>query len=251
MNPDAAEILAVFRKHLPKAQLMLTSNSIPLLKPPGVHARIDELFAAGLNILALDDYAASHKATAIVRTYRGCEILDYKRGHNVKSPYKRIPVSKHKIFIMEDFEKAAMAEEAVGSKKVSNHAGVGMKPLAEPLVARCARPFREMTFYHTGTVVLCCNDWRGKYVCGDVMKDDIDDIWNGEEYTAARIHLYHRDRTFKPCDVCNNVSYRVGLLPDKMGKADMVEPNEESRRVVDVLGNAKPYTTPVLREWEK
>jgi hypothetical protein len=254
MNPNAVEIVSIFRKHLPQTHIMLTSNSLPLLRGKGVAENVNALFNAGLNVLALDAYEASHKAIEQVRVHgvqsNSIDLFDYIDGENKASPYTRVKPDVRRIFIMQDMEQAILSGNKVGTKVGSNHAGVGLPPLEEPLIARCARPFREMTIYHDGSVPLCCNDWRGKFMCGDLNKQEILDIWDGPILNAARVHLYAHDRTFRPCDVCSNKSFRVGLLPDKLGKADMPPPTIETRKIVKEVGEASPHTTPVLREWE-
>lgn len=252
MNPIVDQIIQIFRSELPHAHLMITSNAIPLLKPPGVQENVLGLFGAGLNILALDSYQSSLKAIEKVRALRlnSVEVFDYTSGENKASPYTKVKANVKRIFLMEDMEAAIMSGTKVGTKVGSNHAGVGLPPLKEPLKARCARPFREMTIYHDGAVPLCCNDWRGKYMCGDIMKQDILEIWDGSILDAARRHLYHYQRDFRPCDVCSNKSFRVGLLPDKLGKKECLPPTKETEKIVKAVGEAKPYTTPVLREWE-
>jgi len=254
MNENAADIIKVFREYLPPAHIMLTSNSLPLLKGKGVAENVAALFNAGLNVLALDSYEASLKAIKQVRRYgvqsNSIELFDYTDGENKASPYTRVKANVKRIFIMQDMEKAVLAGAKVGTKIGSNHAGVGMPPLKEPLTARCARPFREMAIYHDGSVALCCNDWRGKYMCGDILKEEIEEIWNGPVIDAARIHLYHRARNFAPCDVCSNTSFRVGLLPDKLGKKDMPKVSKASKAIVREVGSAPYHTEPVKREWE-
>ena len=254
MNPNAVKIIEIFRKHLPKTHIMITSNSLPLLKGKGVTENVTALFNAGLNVMALDAYKASIKAIEQVRVFgnqsNSIEMFDYIDGDNPASPYTRVKPDVKRIFIMQDMEEAIMAGNSVGTKVGSNHAGVGLPPLKEPLIARCARPFREMTIYHDGSVPLCCNDWRGKFMCGDLNDQDILEVWNGPILEAARVHLYAHDRTFRPCDVCSNKSFRVGLLPDKLGKTDMAPPTIKTRKIVKAIGEAKPHTTPVLREWE-
>ena len=254
MNPNAVEIVSIFRKHLPNTHIMLTSNSLPLLKGKGVAENVTALFNAGLNIMALDAYKASTKAIEKVRVFgnqsNSIDMYDYIDGENRASPYTRVKPTARRIFIMQDMEEVIMSGNKVGTKVGSNHAGVGLPPLEEPLVARCARPFREMTIYHDGSVPLCCNDWRGKFMCGDLNNQDILDIWDGPILNAARVHLYARDRNFRPCDVCSNKSFRVGLLPDKLGKETMPPTSAETRTIVLNVGEAKPHTTPVLREWE-
>ena len=56
MNPHFVELVGIFRQHLPDNQLMMTSNGAGFIKD--TRARVEAVFTAGLNILALDDYQA-------------------------------------------------------------------------------------------------------------------------------------------------------------------------------------------------
>jgi radical SAM protein with 4Fe4S-binding SPASM domain len=136
--------------------------------------------------------------------------------------------------------------------QLNNHAGSGGPPLEAPMVARCAKPFRELSVRYDGKVAVCCNDWRGLYYCGNVVSDGLEKVWNGSAMGAARQMLYHRNRDFGPCRGCDAKSYRVGLLPDKKGLVKVPRPNAKTAvDVADALTNHMPLATPVLREWER
>lgn len=256
MNPNAAAIIATFRKGLPRNQLMLTTNGIPLLRGGDPVRSALTLFDAGLNVLAVDCYEASKKVEQRLRAggatlaAAGVAVSDYKTGAT-DSPYARHSAKERRLFLIEDFEKAALAGFKVGTKSASNHTGVGFPPTFEPLQKRCARPFREFTVRYDGKVNLCCNDWRGIYKVGSVLKaKHIDELWQGEPLRAARTLLYHRDRTFAPCNTCDNVSFRVGLLPDPAGRDDLPTPTKADHEIAKKCGAGAPMTQPVARPWE-
>ena len=248
-NPDASKIIEIFRKWLPDTHLMVTSNGLPLLRKPGVHGNLDALFGAGLNILAMDCYEASKKAEAQVRTYTKVEVSDYPGG---RSPYRKVKSSEKYIILIEDFEKAALSGDTIGTKHVNNHCGAGMEPLKEPLQKKCARPFREMIIRYDGRIALCCNSWRDRYQCGRI--DDYETLtaaWNNEYLMAARRKLYHADRNFGICKGCNETTYRNGLLPDRMGKLKLKKPGLRDAEAINRAMSKGPATEPVLRPWEK
>jgi hypothetical protein len=56
LSPNANEIIAIFRKYLPKQQLMMTSNGGGLLRSPGILDNLAAKFSAGLNIFSFDAY---------------------------------------------------------------------------------------------------------------------------------------------------------------------------------------------------
>lgn len=254
MNPDAAEIFAVFRYHNPKMHIMVTSNALALLKKPGVDANLDMLFNAGVNTLALDAYRPSMKAIEQVRQNKKYKIQDYEQASAEKeaSPYQKMSVSTQRIVIMEDFETACLNGEALGVKHVNNHCGAGMPALKEPLDKRCSRPFREMVIRHDGHLTLCCNDWRGELYLGHVLDDygSFEEAWSCNVMMSARKALYHSDRGFAPCEKCNERTYRNGLLPDKRGLEELPKPKKTDWVRLDDAHAKGPMTKPVFRPWE-
>ena len=247
MNERAHEIIGVFREYNPKTHLMVTTNGLPLLRPPGVKANLDRLFEAGLNILAMDCYAVSKKAEIQVRQYTDVPLSDYP---GPRSPYTRVAASKRYIIMMEDFEAAALKEGKMGTKKVNNHCGAGMPPLREPMKKRCGRPFREMIIRQDGRVALCCNSWRDEYQCGSVFDySGLIEAWNNQYLEAARRRLYQGDRDFGICRVCNETTYRNGLLPDRMGKKE-IRARPKDYRITEEAMSKGPATKPVSRPWE-
>lgn len=250
MNPAAVEIFGIFRKHLPDAHLMVTSNGLALLRPPGVFANLDALFSAGLNILAMDCYKASRKAEEQVRKYNAVPVSDYPEGPH--SPYKKVKSSVQQIILIEDFEEAALGKGSLGTKHINNHCGAGMPPLIAPLKRRCARPFREMIIRWDGRIALCCNSWRDEYKCGTIFDfDTLEDAWNSSYLMAARRKLYHKDRAFGVCKGCNEITFRDGLLPDRLGKKKLRKPNKRDELAIKKAMKGGPSTVPVLRDWEK
>lgn len=258
MNPNAADIIAAFRGILPRTAMMLTSNAIPLLKPPGVRENIKRLFEAGLNVLALDDYKSSKKAVdqAIacsddwpVTAYGAARKTELEAG---PSPYEKVKPDVKRIIIIEDFEAAALDDREVGTKHVNNHCGAGSPPLEEPMHKRCARPFREMVIRCDGGVALCCNEWRDNLEMGIVTDyKTLQDAWNNKVLTAMRKMLMKGERSEQPCAGCNERTYRNGLLPDKQGQKTMPRFTQEDAKAIAVARRSGPRTAANLREWEK
>lgn len=50
----------------------------------------------------------------------------------------------------------------------------------------CNYPWRTMIILNDGRVVICCFDYNGVQVVGDVNKNDIKEIWNNEKYKQVR-----------------------------------------------------------------
>ena len=234
MNPQAADIVGIFRKHLPKAYLMLCSNGGGLLKNPT--ARIDALFNAGLNTLALDNYQAVNIVPKLIAGYTGnVPTLRYPDMPDA-NPHRR-----HRNQLISIVRDISIADDGTHSS-LNNHAG-SAAPLNDHAAGkRCAKPFREMSIRWDGNVAICCNDWPGVYHCGNVLRTSIGMVWQGAAFHAARQMLLLGRREFKPCQGCDAISYRVGLLPDKMGRETLPKPNKlTADRIAEAL-RGRPYT---------
>ncbi len=78
-------------------------------------------------------------------------------------------------------------------------------PLADP-VFTCDYPWRTMVILHDGKVVLCCLDYNGVQVVGDVHLNSIRDIWNGPNFKKARSNFMHLKYNEYPiCTQCDRI----------------------------------------------
>lgn len=250
MHPEAYHRVALARGAGLKNQLMMTSNGGGLLAKPGPVARIKELFDAGLNILALDDYEHAN-IIAKIRPHKEalaefCEVYEYPEDPR-GNPHRRHRPGYRMISIMADPRKAAGGVH----NRLSNHSGAGSERNDSCAGKRCHRPFRELAVRWDGNVGLCCNDWRGELRCGNIVTDGLEAVWQGNPMNAARQMLYHGQRTFGPCRGCDSHSHRVGLLPDPRGNHSLPLPGPQvAAHLAEAL--APPYyTEPAWRPWEK
>lgn len=253
MNPDFVNMIAVVRDIAPSYHIMMTSNGGGLLRKPGPIELIKQMFDAGLNILALDDYQDANIVPKIRRAlgdnpgeHVDATVFEYpddKRGN----PHARGHRGMRKLTFIRAIDIASNGTHST----LNNHAGAGAPPNDAGQGKRCSKPFRELSVRWDGSVAVCCNDWRGQYKCGNVVKDGLDAVWNGAAMHAARQKLILGQRDFAPCRGCDATSDRVGLLPDKFGKVKMPKPNVETETAIKRALAGKPYTAPVLRPWEK
>lgn len=252
MHPDYIRMIAKARKYAPNLQITLTSNGGGLLKPPGIIANIQALFDAGLNVLALDDYEGIRICTKVrdalhIDPLNGVDVYEYP-ANKEGNPHMRRPKSARVITLIQDISKATTGTHS----NLTNQGGTAFPPDKSMHGKRCAKPFRELSVRWDGSVAICCDDWRGVYKCGNINEISLGDIWNGPEFRSARRALYHGRRDLlSPCKGCNVRSYRPGLLPDKFGKITLKEPQKHDLEVMKQAMSGKPYTAPVLREWEK
>lgn len=252
LNPYARDIVQEFRRVLPRAHIMMTSNGGGFVMAKdlghlGIRQYIDALFDAGLNVLALDDYKTAKYVGKIRPLLDGLDVRDYPADGPDASPHKRRDPKTKMVVIIQDISEA----EKGNHSSLNNHTGCGAPLNDSGAGKRCAKPFREMSIRWDGNVAICCNDWRGVYKCGNVAKSTVSEIWNGPEMQAARSYLYHGMRTFKPCLGCDATSTRVGLLPDSRGKETLPAPTEKDAKTVKRATAGSPYTQPVRTPWEQ
>ena len=238
MHKQLPELIAIFRKHLPKNGLSITSNGAGLVTD--TVAKIEALFAAGLNVLMFDDYEHADYVSRIR------PMLD-----SVSIPWFEFPKDKEKFDRQKRHGKHIMLLECithgnVNFHKITNQGGnSGSKKEAVP--RRCAKPFREMSIRWDGNVAVCCDDWPGTYKLGNVLDIGVEAVWNHERMDAARRRLYLKQRDFGPCRGCNVKTFRDGLLPDKFGKDVMPLPDEASAALIKEALAGEPYTAKVKR----
>lgn len=244
VHPNLLQILPIFRDRLPKHQLMMTSNGSGFQTPE----RIQAVFDAGLNVLAIDQYGTAGWNDKVSKAvYESCIKWYNYPQEKEGNPHKRHPKGAQLIALIEDISSAKKGNHAV----LNNHCGAGMPKDESQAGKRCAKPFREFSIRWDGKVSICCNDFRGEACAGDILEDSLDTIWNGDVFTAARHYLYHGMRLFTPCKGCNATSYRVGLLPDKLGKEDLSLPLSSHQTAVEGALQIPPLAPIVKRDWEK
>jgi hypothetical protein len=255
LHPHREEMVAIVRAHLPGASIMMTSNGGGFLHrdPVEVRNRLVGVFAVGLNILALDDYEHANivprlrdawyaEPTSWIEAYEYPEDAD-------GNPHRRRRPNDHHLVFMKDLTGTTKGTHNV--RRINNHCGAAA-PLDFSVQKRCAHPFRELAVRWDGRLALCCNDWRGGMVLPTVFEvGDIDQLWNHRALTAVRRMLYHNKRTAGPCAGCTAVSYRTGLLPDKMGKVVLPAPSLADMAAIKDACAPGPLVLPVLRPWEQ
>ena len=77
----------------------------------------------------------------------------------------------------------------------------------------CPMPFYSLSVNFNGKVGICCYDWAHQTIVGDVTKESLLDIWNGERMYEFRMHhLNHRRELIPACKGCHSIS----IQPDNI-----------------------------------
>ena len=76
----------------------------------------------------------------------------------------------------------------------------------------CPKPFQRLAIAHTGKVHQCIADYEGKNILGDINKQSIQEVWDGENNRKLR-ESFKNHTYFKINQACKECSY--GLVQKK------------------------------------
>ena len=90
----------------------------------------------------------------------------------------------------------------------------------------CSQIFKTMQVNSDGRVMPCSIDWEAKNIIGDITKQSLKDIWNGEEMKEIRLkHLLGKRFNFLPCKNCSFNEY-----------SDVDDLDSEASMILDRIG---------------
>lgn len=229
MHDNLPGLIAAVRRYLPKAQMLLMTNGYGLKKYGAEYAV--QLFAAGLNLMGVDDYIEDGKMEEVVGRLSKAVRVDTYGDSDLQLWHKNSMGWKQKAVLM----LPSIANDQAIERKMCNRAGAvdphvgekyGLVPLEKPMMKRCVNHLREMVIHVDGVVALCCHEWRRKGILGVFPGWGLRRVWNGKLHRAYATLLDANDRAFVPCDVCDfRGGFRLGLTPK-------VEPIPNARAVI-------------------
>lgn len=200
-------VIALVRHALPRACIMIATNG-DYLRSTGTILR---LYAAGLNQLLINCYTRGLYAR---RKHKLVDDLPDSILRDV-SVYSNTGANKRIIAIEDKHDPKAFG---AGVFSLTNRAGNIVqfrKAVTKPLSRMCVRPFRILNINWKGDAILCCQDYHGRVVAGNVLSHSISDIWNGPVFTKYRKALYAKDRSLPLCSVCD---CHAGAYPHNVEK---------------------------------
>jgi GTP 3',8-cyclase len=77
--------------------------------------------------------------------------------------------------------------------------------VSEPILADCNRPSHQLIINCRGDVVICCNDYLGKLVLGNVAESSLIAIWNSKQFVSIRRLLRMKKRNL--LELCKNCNF--------------------------------------------
>lgn len=225
INKRLVEMIQYTKQRLPSTPVNVSTNG-SLLNP----AKAQEIVDSGLDKINIDIDGASKE------TFEGVRVgLDYdevvenaryltalKRQGGRSKPeitltiinmdrtageiesFKRLwgPVADHVVVQSYTTWTGNVEDRNVGDTAHASQAGRFTFP--------CKHPWEEFVIAHDGKVSICCLDFDFKVVVGDVSKESIQDIWNGEAMTRIRQKMVeNRYEELELCRNCNNYIFQT------------------------------------------
>ena len=195
------ELVAMARATLPKAKLLIQTNGDALTVEKGL-----ALFEAGLHKMIIncyDDEDQVFRIQSLVREMaRRQPDLKFIKGRLARMVRSEHPDQIRREIAIDD--KTWWKEDTA-----QNWAGNISGGLTEPFRKSCIRPFHNLCVHFNGDVVLCCCDWKGEVIFGNLMKASLPEVYSSPIAARYRENLVKKDRNMKLCDVCD---YRGGFL---------------------------------------
>lgn len=68
----------------------------------------------------------------------------------------------------------------------------------------CPWIYYSMVILANGDVVPCCRDAKGKFVMGNLLKQGLDEIWNGDKFKKFRERLFTDQPAIDICNICSS-----------------------------------------------
>lgn len=68
---------------------------------------------------------------------------------------------------------------------------------------QCAWLYYSLTIHANGDVVPCCRDPKGEHVMGNLLQQELTDIWNGERFCAFRRAIQQEQSRLAICKLCS------------------------------------------------
>ena len=194
------ELVAMARHTLPQAKILIQTNGDALTVEKGL-----ALFEAGLHKMIINCYDDNGDQVSRMQNL-------------IREVVKKQPaISYIKSSFMHNFNRMIASEGhgqisreiAIDDKTwwkedtAENWAGNIPGSLQEPIRESCRRPFNQLYVHYNGNVVLCCCDWKGEVIFGNLMRDSLVEVYSGPVATKYRENLARKNRKMKLCEVCN------------------------------------------------
>ena len=213
LNPHIVDFVKILKEKPIAEKVSITTNASLLNQE-----KAKELVDAGLDricisIYALDDEGYlkfSNAKLSFTKLYQNIQFLYHVRGNchiHIKIAGDYFSEEEKREFI----EKFGMVADTVyidhainnwpGLKVVEGNRHMYHQSMGGSKI--CPMPFYQMVIHSNGKVSPCCPEYQQKLVIGDIRRDSLKDIWNGEALRELRKGILKGEATKgKVCSVC-------------------------------------------------
>lgn len=177
LNPQFPEIIKEFRA-LPNAVLECNTNGDKLT--PDYAKR---LFDNGLDLLYINLYDGIEQQAVF------------------EAMLKDIPTTKYKFRM--HWSQANHGLILNNRSGTIDWIGIDESDVKSLQGKPCHYPFYKMFVDWNGDVLFCSNDWGREHIIGNIMQNELKDVWFSKPMNKIRKKLIKGDRTQSPCDKCS------------------------------------------------
>jgi len=192
------ELISIARERLTRAKLLVQTNGDMLTVGKGV-----ALFQAGLHKLIINCYDSDHGNLDRLRSIADEIAKQVPHVRHVRNSfyYMLRPESLNHVQQEITIENKTHWTKDGQENWAGNVPGIHLTK--EPLKAWCFRPFQQLYVHYNGNVVLCCCDWKGEVVFGNINTQSLLEIFSGPVATMYHENLRIKNRGMKLCEVCD------------------------------------------------
>jgi len=168
------------------------------------HGDVEKLFASGLSVLepcldgfqqeTYEQYRRGGNVEAVKTGIR--EVASYKKRHSKKWPFIDVQVIlfdhvRHELPSLVQFLEESNVDRITLRKEILGYSTeddqvLPSRALASPKPSRCYWLYLGMMIRPDGNVYPCCGRGFNRFPYGNILKQDLSEIWNNRYYRFSR-----------------------------------------------------------------
>lgn len=215
LNPHLPEYIKYVKKNLPKVETAIFTNGSLLNEGKSI-----ELINAGLDMINVSFDGFSKDTYEKIRiglkfnevNENILNFINLKKQMKRKKPFINlafIAMSENVSEVSDFIKKWESLADAVSIGTFCNWGG---EVIGEAVTSRqntgrnpCTRLWSHMLIFVNGNVPLCCQDYNGNYILGNIYKQTLKEIWQGEIIKEYR--RLHSEGKFYELPICRNCNF--------------------------------------------